>query len=116
MSCSGLLGITCVRYSALIQIVRRHTSPLYYRLMDKFREKIIYSWIAKTLFNVRGEPRTGIPAGYFKCSLRTEMDNLFAANCLLNQEQPAPCVRMDHKLAFLARLRSAHDDYHCATL
>jgi carbamoyltransferase len=100
VSRSELPAITHVDYSARVQTVHRETNPLYYRLIEKFKEMTGCSALINTSFNVRGEPPVCTPVDAFKCFMGTEMDNLVVGNCLLHREAQDPALRVDYKSAF----------------
>ena len=53
---SEIPAVTHVDYSARIQTVRRETNPLYWEIIDAFRQKTGCPVVVNTSFNVRGEP------------------------------------------------------------
>jgi len=87
---SDVPAITHVDYSARIQTVRKEDHPVFYDVIDKFRQKTGYAVIVNTSFNVRGEPIVCTPQDAYRCFMRTEMDVLALGNfILLKPEQPA---------------------------
>jgi carbamoyltransferase len=79
-----------VDYSARIQTVRRETSPLYWDIIEAFREKTGCPIVVNTSFNVRGEPIVCSPEDSYRCFMRTEMDALVLETFVLDKrEQPA---------------------------
>ena len=80
---SDIPAVTHVDYSARIQTVRREDHPLYYDLIQRFREKTGCAVIINTSFNVRGEPIVCSPEDAYRCFLRTEMDYLVMGSFLL---------------------------------
>ena len=100
VSRSDLPAITHVDYTARVQTVHRETNPLYYGLIEKFKEKTGCSVLINTSFNVRGEPPVCTPVDAFKCFMGTEMDHLVVGNCLLHREAQDPSLRVDYKSAF----------------
>lgn len=100
VSRSDLPAITHVDYTARVQTVHRETNPLYYGLIEKFKEKTGCAVLINTSFNVRGEPPVCTPVDAFKCFMGTEMDHLVVGNCLLHREAQDPSLRVDYKSAF----------------
>jgi carbamoyltransferase len=86
---SEIPAVTHVDYSARIQTVRRDVSPLYWEIIDAFRQKTGCPVIVNTSFNVRGEPIVCTPEDSYRCFMRTEMDALVLENCVLEKkDQP----------------------------
>ncbi len=86
---SGIPAVTHVDYSARIQTVRRETNPLYWEIIDAFRQRTGCPVLVNTSFNVRGEPIACTPADSYRCFMRTELDCLVLETCILHkQEQP----------------------------
>lgn len=87
---SDIPAVTHVDYSARIQTVRRETNPLYWEIIEAFREKTGCPVIVNTSFNVRGEPIVCSLEDSYRCFMRTEMDALVLETCVLEKElQPA---------------------------
>jgi carbamoyltransferase len=84
---SEVPAITHVDYSARVQSVNAETNPLYHKLISKFNEKYGCSVIVNTSFNVRGEPIVCSPEDAYLCFMRTDMDYLIMANCLLDKSK-----------------------------
>jgi carbamoyltransferase len=86
---SEIPAVTHVDYSARIQTVRRETNPLYWEIIEAFRQKTGCPVIVNTSFNVRGEPIVCTPGDSYRCFMRTEMDYLVLETCLLDKrDQP----------------------------
>jgi carbamoyltransferase len=86
---STVPAITHVDYSARIQTVRRDTSPLYYDIIDAFRQQTGCPVIINTSFNVRGEPMVCSPDDAYRCFMRSDMDVLVIENFILEKaDQP----------------------------
>jgi carbamoyltransferase len=86
---SEIPAVTHVDYSARIQTVRRETNPLYWDIIEAFRQRTGCPVVVNTSFNVRGEPIVCTPADSYRCFMRTEMDYLVLENCVLDKrEQP----------------------------
>jgi carbamoyltransferase len=98
---SEIPAVTHVDYSARIQTVRRETNPVYWDIIEAFRELTGCPLIVNTSFNVRGEPIVCSPADSYRCFMRTEMDFLVLENFVLDkQEQPAFEERTDWRKEF----------------
>jgi carbamoyltransferase len=86
---SEIPAVTHVDYSARIQTVRRETNPLYWEIIEAFRQKTGCPVVVNTSFNVRGEPIVCTPEDSYRCFMRTEMDFLALENFVLDkQDQP----------------------------
>ena len=86
---SEIPAVTHVDYSARIQTVRREMNPLYWEIMEAFRQKTSCPVIVNTSFNVRGEPIVCTPEDSYRCFMRTKMDYLVLETCVLDKrEQP----------------------------
>lgn len=98
---SEIPAVTHVDYSARIQTVRRETNPLYWEIIEAFRQKTGCPVIVNTSFNVRGEPIVCTPADSYRCFMRTEMDYLVLETCVLDKkEQPEFAEKTDWKSEF----------------
>jgi len=86
---SDIPAVTHIDYSARLQTVSRDQNPLYYDLIDRFRQRTGCPVIINTSFNVRGEPIVCRPMEAWRCFMRTEMDYLIlGSHVLAKKEQP----------------------------
>jgi carbamoyltransferase len=98
---STIPAVTHVDYSARIQTVRRETNPLYWEIIEAFRQKTGCPLVVNTSFNVRGEPIVCTPEDSYRCFMRTEMDFLVLETCVLDKkEQPLFTEKTDWKAEF----------------
>ena len=98
---SEIPAVTHVDYSARIQTVRRETNPLYWEIIEAFRQKTGCPVVVNTSFNVRGEPIVCTPEDSYRCFMRTEMDYLVLETCVLDkQERPAFVETRDWRKEF----------------
>jgi carbamoyltransferase len=98
---SEIPAVTHVDYSARIQTVRRETNPLYWEIIEAFRQKTGCPVLVNTSFNVRGEPIVCTPEDSYRCFMRTEMDFLVLETCMLDKkEQPVFTEKSDWKKEF----------------
>jgi carbamoyltransferase len=98
---SEIPAVTHVDYSARIQTVRRETNPLYWDIIEAFRQKTGCPVIVNTSFNVRGEPIVCTPEDSYRCFMRTEMDYLVLETCVLDKKyQPAFAEQADWRSEF----------------
>src|SRR5712692_6693039 len=98
---SEIPAVTHVDYSARIQTVRRETNPLYWEIIEAFRQKTGCPVIVNTSFNVRGEPIVCTPEDSYRCFMRTEMDYLVLETCVLDKkDQPAFAEKTDWRNEF----------------
>ena len=98
---SEIPAVTHVDYSARIQTVRRETNPLYWDILEAFRQRTGCPVLVNTSFNVRGEPIVCSPADSYRCFMRTEMDYLVLENFILDKkDQPAFAEKSDWREQF----------------
>jgi carbamoyltransferase len=101
VSRSEIPAVTHVDYSARIQTVRRETNPLYWEIIEAFRQKTGCPVIVNTSFNVRGEPIVCTPEDSYRCFMRTEMDYLVLETCVLDKkDQPEFAEKTDWRSEF----------------
>tara|TARA_Y100000816_G_scaffold292288_1_gene286797 strand:- start:350 stop:2188 length:1839 start_codon:yes stop_codon:yes gene_type:complete len=84
---SQIPAITHVDYSARIQTVSKETNPIYYKLIQTFKEKTNCPVLVNTSFNIRGEPIVHTPEEAFKCFMGTDLDVLVVGNCYLVKDK-----------------------------
>ena len=84
---STVPAITHVDHSARVQSVHPDDNPLYYEIIQAFRERTGCPVIINTSFNVRGEPIVCDPEHAFVCFMRTNMDYLSVGPYLLSKEE-----------------------------
>jgi carbamoyltransferase len=87
---SAIPAVTHVDYSARIQTVRRETNPLYWEIIEAFRQQTGCPVVVNTSFNVRGEPIVCTPEDSYRCFMRTEMDYLVLETCVLDKKEQPP--------------------------
>jgi carbamoyltransferase len=80
---SELPAITHVDYSARVQTVSKETSPEFYDILRAFEAKTGCGVLINTSFNVRGEPIVCTPEDAYRCFMRSEIDYLVLAHCVL---------------------------------
>jgi carbamoyltransferase len=98
---SEIPAVTHVDYSARIQTVSRETNPLYWDIIEAFRQKTGCPVVVNTSFNVRGEPIVCTPEDSYRCFMRTEMDYLVLETCVLDKrEQPEFGEKTDWRSEF----------------
>ena len=98
---SEIPAVTHVDYSARIQTVRRDVNPLYWDIIEAFRDLTGCPLIVNTSFNVRGEPIVCTPEDSYRCFMRTEIDYLVLENCVLDKRrQPQFAEQRDWRKEF----------------
>jgi carbamoyltransferase len=98
---SDIPAVTHVDYSARIQTVRRETNPLYWDILEAFRQRTGCPVLVNTSFNVRGEPIVCRPADSYRCFMRTGMDYLVLENFVLDKKyQPEFAEKGDWRNEF----------------
>jgi carbamoyltransferase len=75
-------AVTHVDGSGRLQTVHRHTNPIYYQLIEAFRNLTGVPMVLNTSFN-ENEPVVCEPKEALNCFLRTNMDGLVMGNTLL---------------------------------
>jgi carbamoyltransferase len=77
-------AVTHVDGSGRLQTVSRATNPLYYRLIEAFRERTGVPIVLNTSFN-ENEPVVCSPREALDCFLRTNMDMLVLGNTVISR-------------------------------
>ena len=80
-------AVTHVDGSGRLQTVYRHTNPLYYRLIESFRDLTGVPMVLNTSFN-ENEPVVCRPEEALDCFLRTKMDLLILGNNVVRRTSP----------------------------
>jgi carbamoyltransferase len=81
-------AVTHVDGSGRLQTVHRTTNPLYYRLIEAFRELTGVPMVLNTSFN-ENEPVVCRPEEALDCFLRTRMDMLVMGNWIVHRDGSA---------------------------
>jgi carbamoyltransferase len=97
---STIPAVTHVDFSGRIQTVDADRSPLFHRLITKFKTKTGCPVLINTSFNVRGEPIVCAPEDAFRCFMGNELDLLVVGNCLLEKTAQDPSLKQDYSSAF----------------
>ena len=97
---SEIPAVTHVDYSARIQTVHEDTNHIYFKLIQKFKEKTGCPLIVNTSFNVRGEPIVNTPSDAFNCFMGTELDKLIIGNCYLDKCNQDISLKKDYSKEF----------------
>ena len=79
-------AITHVDGTARPQLVFKETSPRYWKLIDRFREKTSVPMVLNTSFNLRGEPIVNTPQDAMNTFLKSEMDLLVLENFIVRKK------------------------------
>ncbi len=80
---SKVPAVTHVDYSSRLHTVNESTSPLFHRLIEKFKEITGFPILVNTSFNIRGEPIVCSPEDAFRCFMGTNLDMLVVGNIVL---------------------------------
>ena len=70
------------------QTVSRATNPLFWRLIDAFRERTGVPGVLNTSFNVRGEPVVCTPSDAVRAFFGTGLDVLVIGDCVVEKAAP----------------------------
>lgn len=84
---SDIPAVTHVDYSARIQTISESDNPIYYGIIQAFKQRTGCGVIINTSFNVRGEPIVCTPQDAYLCFMRTEMDVLVLGHNILYKEE-----------------------------
>jgi carbamoyltransferase len=97
---STIPAVTHVDFSGRVQTVDADRSPLFHRLLTKFKELTGCPVLINTSFNVRGEPIVCGPEDAFRCFMGNELDLLVIGNCILEKAAQDPSLKQDYSAAF----------------
>jgi carbamoyltransferase len=81
-------AVTHVDGSGRLQTVHRNTNPLYYRLIESFRDLTGVPMVLNTSFN-ENEPVVCRPEEALDCFLRTNMDLLVMEGWVIQRRRPS---------------------------
>jgi carbamoyltransferase len=81
---ASIPAVTHVDGSGRLQTVRREANPLYYRLIEAFRDRTGVPMVLNTSFN-ENEPVVCKPEEALECFLRTRMDVLVMGPFLIGR-------------------------------
>lgn len=86
---SDIPAVTHLDFSARVQTVHKETNPLFWNLLNAFKQQTNYGILINTSFNVRGEPIVCTPWDAYRCFMATEMDYLVINQFIFDKkEQP----------------------------
>jgi carbamoyltransferase len=94
---SEIPAVTHVDCSARVQTVHANTNPLFYRLLNSFKERTTCPVLINTSFNVRGEPIVCTPEDAFRCFMGNELDLLTVGNCVLQKSEQERRLKRDYR-------------------
>ncbi len=97
---SEIPAVTHVDYSARLQTVHANTSPLFYQLLKRFKEKTGCPVLVNTSFNVRGEPIVCTPEDAFRCFMGNDLDLLVVGRCLLRKSEQDLRLQQNYSYEF----------------
>jgi carbamoyltransferase len=83
-------AVTHVDGTARVQTVERASHPLYWKLIDYFRELTGVAVVLNTSFNVKGQPIVNTPAEACETFLQTALDALVCGGYLINRSDADP--------------------------
>ncbi len=101
-------AVTHVDGSGRLQTVSRRTNPLYYRLIEAFRDLTGVPMVLNTSFN-ENEPVVCRPEEALDCFLRTQMDALFLGNLMLHRDRAVGLRSSGAEIGIAWENVSAHD-------
>ncbi len=97
---STIPAVTHVDYSARVQTVHAKTNPLFYDLIQNFKNITGCPVLINTSFNIRGEPIVCTPEDAFRCFMGTEMDVLVVGNCIMKKQDQDANLMVDYRSNF----------------
>ncbi len=80
--------MTHVDGSGRLQSVSKKTNPLYWNLIEAFRQKTDVPIVLNTSLN-ENEPIVRTPTEAISCFLRTAMDQIVLGNYVIDREHPS---------------------------
>ena len=80
-------AITHVDCSARVQTVNKNISPIYHKLISKFKDKTGCPILENTSFNVRGDPIVNTPEDTFRCFMGANLDKIIIGNFYLDKNK-----------------------------
>jgi carbamoyltransferase len=89
---SEIPAVTHVDGSGRLQTVSRRTSPLYWDLIERFRQRTGVPMLLNTSLN-ENEPIVRTPEEALSCFLRTAMDVLLMGNLVVSRADEEPSSR-----------------------
>jgi len=78
-------AVTHVDGTARPQLVFKETSPRYWKLIDRFRQKTSVPLVLNTSFNLKGEPIVNTPVEAINTFKKSEMDILILGDFLIRR-------------------------------
>ncbi|MCS7185208.1 MAG: hypothetical protein NZ870_04730, partial [bacterium] len=84
---NNLPAITHVDGTARPQIIHKEVNPVYYSLIEKFKEIKGVGCLLNTSFNLKGEPIVNTPENAISTFLKSEMDVLVLNNFIITKSQ-----------------------------
>ncbi len=97
---SEVPAITHVDYSARVQTVNKNISPIYHKLISKFKDKTGCPILVNTSFNVRGEPMVNTPKDAYRCFMGTNLDKMIIGNFYLDKNKQENSLIKGYKNQF----------------
>ncbi len=92
---SDIPAVTHLDYSARVQTVSARDKPDYHDILSEFEKMTGCAVVVNTSFNVRGEPIICTQQDAYRCFMRTDMDVLVMADCLLFKKEQPPWRESD---------------------
>ncbi|MCJ7443538.1 MAG: hypothetical protein MUO26_03240 [Methanotrichaceae archaeon] len=80
-----LPAVTHVDGSARPQVVKKELNPLYYNLLESFRERTGIGCLLNTSFNLSGEPIVNSPDNAYDSFKRSQIDELILGNFVIRK-------------------------------
>ena len=81
-----LPAITHIDGSARVQLVRKDTNPIYYKLIEAFGKRSGVPVVLNTSFNLRGEPIVSSPADAIKTFSWCDMDSVIIGSYIIDKD------------------------------
>ncbi|MFN8236845.1 MAG: carbamoyltransferase [Chitinophagales bacterium] len=79
---SDIPAVTHVDFSVRIQSVNKEHHPLFWKLIQAFKQQTGYGMLINTSFNIKDEPIVCTPEDAYRCFMNTGMDILVLENVI----------------------------------
>jgi carbamoyltransferase len=82
---SDLPAITHVDFSARVQVVKKEVNPMFWNLIQSYKQLTGVGVLINTSFNVKDEPIVNTPEDAYLCFMKSGMDVLVLENYLIEK-------------------------------
>ena len=82
---SDLPAVTHIDYSARVQVVTKEMNPVFWKLIQSYKELTGTGVLINTSFNVKDEPIVNSPEDAYICFVKSQMDVLVLGNYIIEK-------------------------------